>query len=236
MAGDWMKIELELPDKPEVHYIANALNLNPDQVVGLLLRVWVWFNKHTTDGNAHGVTFALCDRITNVTGFGEAMMLAGWLEQQDKTLHMPKFDRHTSESSKKRALSASRQSKYRNANSNAGSVTEASQREEKNINNNNSSAPKKRNAGSVTEALFPVDVPAQVKSDFLALRKAKKSPLSQTALDGIAREAEKAGISLAVALAMCCERGWQGFKAEWVAGKSVPVGETPEEFARRMTA
>ena len=115
MAGDWMKIELELPDKPEVHYIANALNLDPDAVVGKLIRVWQWFNKHTLDGNAHGVTFSLLDRITCVTGFGEALMLAGWLEQHDKTLHMPKFDRHTSESSKKRALTNQRQSRFRNA-------------------------------------------------------------------------------------------------------------------------
>lgn len=115
MAGDWMKVELELPDKPEVHYMAGVLNLDPASVVGHLIKVWAWFNKHTEDGNAYGVTRLLCDRITGVTNFGEAMVLAGWLEEHDKTLHMPKFDRHTSESAKKRALSAARQSKFRNA-------------------------------------------------------------------------------------------------------------------------
>lgn len=53
--------------------------------------------------------------------------------------------------------------------------------------------------------------------DFIALRKAKRSPLSKTALDGIEREALKAGLSLDGALAECCARGWVGFKAEWVA-------------------
>jgi hypothetical protein len=109
-----MKIELELPDKPEVHRMAGILGIHPDEVVGKLLRVWQWFNKHTEDGNAHGVTFALPDRICGVTGFGEAMMLCGWLEQHDSVLVMPKFDRHTSESSKARALAASRQSKHKN--------------------------------------------------------------------------------------------------------------------------
>lgn len=138
MAGDWMKIELELPDKPEVHYIAGVLNLDPDAVVGKLIRVWQWFNKHTENGNAVGVTFALPDRITGVTGFGEAMQFAGWLIQSGSTLTMPKFDRHTSESAKTRANAASRQNKFRNksqesnANSNASTVTEPSQREEKN--------------------------------------------------------------------------------------------------------
>lgn len=127
MAGDWMKIQLELPDKPEVHYISGICNLEPDTVVGKLIRVWQWFNKHTTDGNAVGVTFALVDRLVGVTGFAEAMHLSGWLEHNGSTLTMPKFDRHTSESAKKRALSSERQSRFRNA----PSVTNALPREEK---------------------------------------------------------------------------------------------------------
>jgi hypothetical protein len=129
MAGDWMKIELELPDKPEVHSIAASLNLDPDCVVGKLIRVWQWFDKHTTDGNAYGVTYSLLDRITCVTGFGEAMMFVGWMEQNDKFLTMPKFDRHTSRSAKTRALTANRVEKIRGKN-----VThQALPREEKSI-------------------------------------------------------------------------------------------------------
>jgi hypothetical protein len=116
MAGDWMKIELELPDKPKVHAIAGTLNLDPDSVVGKLIRVWQWFDKHTVDGNAFGVTFSIVDRITGVTGFGEAMMFVGWLEQNDKNLTMPKFDKHTSQSAKQRALTAKRVEKLRNEN------------------------------------------------------------------------------------------------------------------------
>lgn len=128
MAGDWMKVELELPDKPEVHAIAGMLGLDSDMVVGKLFRVWQWFDKHTTDGNAFGVTYALLDRITSVSGFGEAMMFVGWLEQNDKILTMPKFDRHTSKSAKKRALTGSRVKNFRSdtpENCNASSVTKA---------------------------------------------------------------------------------------------------------------
>jgi len=116
MAGDWMKIELELPDKPEVHAMSGILNLDSDSVVGKLIRVWQWFDKHTTDGNAYGVTLSLPDRISGVTGFGEAMMFVGWLEQNDKNLTMPKFDKHTSQSAKQRALTAKRVEKLRNEN------------------------------------------------------------------------------------------------------------------------
>jgi uncharacterized protein YdaU (DUF1376 family) len=68
-------------------------------------------------------------------------------------------------------------------------------------------------------AVCPVNVEESVWSDFLALRKAKKAPVTVTALAGIKREADKANWSLARAITECVERGWTGFKAEWVAPK-----------------
>ena len=115
MAGDWMKIELELADKPEVHYIASLTKLDPDAVIGKLIRVWAWFDKHTTDGNAQGVTFALIDRMVSHVGFGEAMQFAGWLNQRGTVLSIPKFVRHNGESAKKRALTTERVQRHRNA-------------------------------------------------------------------------------------------------------------------------
>ena len=60
----------------------------------------------------------------------------------------------------------------------------------------------------------------QTWNDFIRLRNAKHAPLTETALNGIRREAEKAGISLEAALQTCCERGWQGFKADWYRKES----------------
>jgi hypothetical protein len=66
----------------------------------------------------------------------------------------------------------------------------------------------------------PDGVSYEVWRDFIKLRIAKKSPMSQTALSGIEREAKKAGISLQEALETCCARGWTGFKAEWMNKES----------------
>ena len=55
-----------------------------------------------------------------------------------------------------------------------------------------------------------------VIDDWLAHRKAKKAPVSETAVAGIEREAAKAGVSLESALSTMCSRGWTGFKADWV--------------------
>ena len=58
-----------------------------------------------------------------------------------------------------------------------------------------------------------------VWQDWLTLRKAKKAAVTQTALNGIIKEAGKAGITLQAALETCCARGWTGFKAEWLKDK-----------------
>jgi uncharacterized protein YdaU (DUF1376 family) len=62
----------------------------------------------------------------------------------------------------------------------------------------------------------PEGVTVMVWQDWLKLRKAKKAAVTQTAIDGIQREADKARVSLQTALETCCERGWTGFKAEWM--------------------
>lgn len=73
------------------------------------------------------------------------------------------------------------------------------------------------------------EVSMQVFNDFVALRKKKKALLTKTAIDGIKREAQKAGVSLETALKECCERGWVGFKAEWYQNSSNGNGKT-EKF------
>ena len=68
---------------------------------------------------------------------------------------------------------------------------------------------------AVAAVACPSDVDAAVFADFLAIRKAKRAPLTATALGGIRREADKAGVTLEEALTVCCERGWVGFRADW---------------------
>lgn len=79
---------------------------------------------------------------------------------------------------------------------------------------------------------MPVGVLESTWLDFLKHRKAKKAPITATAIKGIQREADKAGMSLDAALQIMCARGWTGFNAEWVK----PDHEkklTPAEQSRR---
>ena len=65
----------------------------------------------------------------------------------------------------------------------------------------------------------PQGVSEDVWRDFCQHRRSVRATVTQTALDGIDREAKKAGWSLEAALQECVVRGWRGFKAEWVKDK-----------------
>jgi len=67
-----------------------------------------------------------------------------------------------------------------------------------------------------TSVAPPKGVSDSVWQEFKSLRKAKKAPITQRAIDAITTEANKAGWTLEKALEECVVRGWQAFKADWV--------------------
>ena len=141
MAGDWIKFEVATSDKPEVWAIADALLIDPDAVVGKLLRVWAWFDQQTESGNAPSVTKALLDRAVGVTDFCQTVINVGWMVDDGKSITLPNFDRHNGTSAKKRAETNRRVAKHRevkrdcnadgNVNCNTNDVTKSVTREEK---------------------------------------------------------------------------------------------------------
>lgn len=127
MAGDWLKIEHALPDKPEVVQMAGLVNVDQDAIAGKLLRLWIWADQQTVDGNALTVTEVFIDRITFCPGFATALRTVGWLTGDDGQLEIPNFHRHNGQTAKKRANTSKRvkASRSRNADSNAPTVTPA---------------------------------------------------------------------------------------------------------------
>jgi len=133
MAGDWIKIQNVTPDKPEVFHVAEDLGIDPDAVVGKLVRIWIWADQQTYDGNARSVTLALLDRVAGVTGFAKAMQDCGWLVPAGdgkRGFIFPHFERHNGKSAKRRALTSIRVQVSRNAHSVTSALPEK-RREEK---------------------------------------------------------------------------------------------------------
>lgn len=63
---------------------------------------------------------------------------------------------------------------------------------------------------------LPDGVDPQVWSDWLALRKAKKAPVTATVVASAHAEAQKAGMTLDAFLRVWCARGSQGMQADWL--------------------
>lgn len=68
----------------------------------------------------------------------------------------------------------------------------------------------------------PDDVSEQLWNDFIALRRQKKAAITKTAMAAFVREAGNANLTLSQVLTLTCERGWQGFKADWLKPGDIP--------------
>jgi phage replication O-like protein O len=75
----------------------------------------------------------------------------------------------------------------------------------------------------------PHQVPDQLITDWLALRKTKRAPVSQTVWDSLNAELTKCaalGITAVDAMTEALTAGWQGFKADWIANRLAQAGRT----------
>ena len=71
-----------------------------------------------------------------------------------------------------------------------------------------------------TIVVVPEGVSEQLWAEFVAHRKSKKAKVTQLVVDGITKEAQKAGWTLEQALTETIIRNWQSFKAEWVSAET----------------
>jgi len=126
MAGDWIKIQHALPDKPEVVKMAAELDIDQDAVVGKLIRLWVWADQQCAIGDALSVTEAFLNRITFCDRFAQSLRSVGWLTGDAEELTLPNFSRHNGKTAKTRGNSQKRMESLRSRD--AASVTDNEQK------------------------------------------------------------------------------------------------------------
>ena len=107
-----------------------------------------------------------------------------------------------------------------------------------------SSEEKTAHAQAPAPSLLIAGLPVDLLADFEKVRKAKRAgPLTDTALKGIQREADAAGLTLTQAVTVCCELGWQSFNATWYADRNQSAtraktsglsGETAYQRGKRL--
>lgn len=113
MAGDWIKMRTSLATDPAVIAIADQLDVNEFEVVGMLHHLWTWADAQSRDGHADGVTQKWVNRYVHRDGFAEALVSVGWLVVHEDGIEFPNFERHNGETAKARALAANRKQKQR---------------------------------------------------------------------------------------------------------------------------
>ena len=117
MAGDWIKMGKDLRDDPAIIGIASLLTMDPDMVVGKLHRFWSWCDTHLADGNARFVTgcnaHVTLDVQVGAQGFAQALESVGWLVLKEDGFTVPNYDRHLSQSAKRRAVTTNRVALHR---------------------------------------------------------------------------------------------------------------------------
>lgn len=204
MAGDWIKFELTTLDKPEVCQIADLADIDPDAVVGKLMRVWGWFDQQTENGNAPSVSKKLLDRLVGVIGFCEHMKSVDWMIEAEGVISLPHFDRHNGKTAKNRLLTAKRVANHKasNAKGNASNVSGALPKEDVEKNKQPLSA-----RGSV-DPRMPSEMTLDWKPDDNLLK--TYSVHSGVALDLFTEEARRAFT------AHYEPRGQVNTQAEWV--------------------
>jgi uncharacterized protein YdaU (DUF1376 family) len=215
------------------HHIGDFLkdtgHLSNDQMGVYLRMLWKYYlDEKPLGDDCEGIAFAMRSDEKTVQ-----LILRHFFVLADDGWHHKRCDQEIAEyhnKSEKAKNSAS--ARWNNANAKQSQNERKADAQENDANHkpipNNHKPVNKRQA-----VARPDDVFENIWNDFLALRKAKRSPLTKTALDAIEREAEKVPTSLNDALAMCCARGWQGFKAEWVADLASKPKAAPVSFAQQ---
>ena len=106
MAGDWIKVEMNTPDKPELRHIARMCGVSLGEAFIAWFRLWSDFDRHTADGEVRFFTSADCDDVAQLPGIGAALSSdggCGWLVFHANGMTVTHWDWHNGKSAKNRA-------------------------------------------------------------------------------------------------------------------------------------
>lgn len=198
MAGDWMQIDLDLPEKPEVLRLCAETGLTREVVVGHLVMFWRWVERNA---NAGALPHATPEVVMSILGvpktFVDTLAVVRWIKFSEAGATIPGWQKRFSKSAKTRLLTARRVAKHKQKRK---SVTTALPKEEKRI--INTPLP------PLPESLSAI---ASVWESFVAHRREIRKSLTPRSAGAIIAKLERWGPSVATtALENSIAGGWQG--------------------------
>jgi hypothetical protein len=218
MAGDWLKIEKDTPEKPEIAGLCAILGINPDVAFAKCFRLWRWADSNTADGHVRRVTPEFLDSLVGLPGFTQALLEVGWLRARNDALEFPNFDRHMGQPAKARALAANRKRKERHAECHAARVTETRPEKRREEKSRDPPLPPKGGEGDFPPNLQTDDFAAAWEK-WLAHKCEKRKPVTPTQARELLSQLSAAGpAAAAAALKTAIAKDW--------AGPVLPAGST----------
>lgn len=213
MANQWFRMYSEIIYNPKVQVLPEALRWR--YVALLCLHCNGQYENTPSDEIALALRIDEAEWIETREAFIKRRLI-------DENGRIAKWESRQYISDLKDPTAAERQKRYRDNKRNERNATVTSRLPESDTDTDISTTDvvdkataKKQPRFDAHRHLMSVGIDQQLADDWLAVRKAKKAAPTKTAIDGIASEANKAGISLAEALAICCQRGWASFKDSW---------------------
>jgi hypothetical protein len=79
MAGDWIKVEKDLLDRPEFDEIMRLCGCTRAEAFFAWFEIWSWLDDITEDGSTPVVDRHAVDTRAGIRGFAEALNRVGWL-------------------------------------------------------------------------------------------------------------------------------------------------------------
>jgi DNA replication protein DnaT len=113
MSGDWLKLENITPNKFEIMQMADILNKNRQEVVGIFIDYLVWLNEQCDKAFIPASAQGHIDEKVNCPGFCNALQEVGWMNITETDLEIVKFDRHNGNTAKSRSQNNRRVANYR---------------------------------------------------------------------------------------------------------------------------
>ena len=200
-------------------FVRDTARLNDAQCMAYLRLIWAYYDtEKPLDSTPEKLAFQVGAKVEDIQ-----QILDHFFVLQDGVYVHTRCEKEITHFHKKsQSASASANARWKNANG-MRTHSERIANEPKSDANQEPITKNQQIKKEATDVATPVGVSTTIWFEFVALRKAKKAKVTQTVLDGLQKEADKAGWTLEQVLKEIILRNWQSFKADWVQPRQTTV-------------